>query len=214
MPVNSCVRALVDTMRAVGPVGKNDYNENQRFNFRGIDAVLNGVGPQLREHGVIPIPEVLEYTHTLRDGRNGKLNHYIVKVAYHFFVPLDPPDKSFMAGNAVQTVVVYGEAMDAGDKGMSKAMSVAYRTALIQMFAIPTGEPDPDSQTHELAEHQESEKIPRTVPELRVMISRHLQGKEGWTLDQIAENFQKMTEVNIREATAEQLQWYYEQVCQ
>jgi hypothetical protein len=45
----------------------------------------------------------------------------------------------------------YGEAADSGDKAVSKAQSVAYRVFLIQALSIPTGEPDPDSESHERA---------------------------------------------------------------
>ena len=50
-------------------------------------------------------------------------------------------------GSYVDTVNV-GEAMDSGDKGMNKAMSIALKYSLLQMFLIPTEEPkDPDKET-------------------------------------------------------------------
>ena len=36
-----------------------------------------------------------------------------------------------------------GEAFDAGDKATPKAMSVAYRTMLLQTLCLPTGEVEP-----------------------------------------------------------------------
>lgn len=220
--MTNCAAALVETMRGVGPVAKSDYNESQHFAFRGIDAVLNVVGPQLRDNGVLVIPEVLEYTHTLRETRGGNtVNHYVVKVCYHFVVPSPPilaADQSIInpGGNAVQTVTVFGEAMDAGDKGISKAMSVAYRIALLQMFAIPTGDRDPDSESHELTEQQQSPENPRTVPEIRGKIVRYLQANRtpAWTIDEIAADFQSKMHVDIRQAAVENLQAYYDKVCQ
>lgn len=47
--------------------------------------------------------------------------------------------------------VVYAESLDSGDKATAKAMSVAFRSALLQVLAIPTHDPDPDSQTYERA---------------------------------------------------------------
>ena len=46
--------------------------------------------------------------------------------------------------------VTPGESLDTSDKGTAKAMSVAYRIALLQIFALPTQEPttDPDSEYH------------------------------------------------------------------
>lgn len=46
-----------------------------------------------------------------------------------------------------------GEAMDSGDKGMNKAMSIALKYALMQMFLIPTEDiEDADSHTPEETE--------------------------------------------------------------
>ncbi|NKU87713.1 hypothetical protein GS884_09095 [Rhodococcus hoagii] len=45
----------------------------------------------------------------------------------------------------------YGEAADAGDKAVSKAQSVAYRTFLLQGLTVPTEERDPDADVHERA---------------------------------------------------------------
>jgi hypothetical protein len=45
-------------------------------------------------------------------------------------------------------VQVAGEAFDAGDKATPKAMSVAYRTMMLQTLCLPTDEPDPDSHTY------------------------------------------------------------------
>lgn len=39
----------------------------------------------------------------------------------------------------------YGEAMDSGDKAVTKAQSVAFRTALFQQFVIPTMAVDPEA---------------------------------------------------------------------
>jgi hypothetical protein len=61
-----------------------------------------------------------------------------VRVRYRFLAP---------DGSHVD-VVVPGESLDKSDKGVAKAMSVAYRIALIQLFCLPTDEPDPDASYH------------------------------------------------------------------
>ena len=71
--------------------------------------------------------------------RGGQMQRVIVKMTYTVF---GPAGDSF-AGSA------YGQAADAGDKAVSKAESVAYRTFLLQSLTVPTDEPDPDSQVHE-----------------------------------------------------------------
>jgi hypothetical protein len=59
-------------------------------------------------------------------------------------------------GSSVSSTTV-GEAMDSGDKSMNKAMSTAYKYALMQIFCIPTvDDKDTENQTHEPKPKQES----------------------------------------------------------
>lgn len=135
---------LSRVMNDVNAVKKTDRNTAQNFSFRGIDAVVNAVAPALREHGVIVMPEVLEHTYsTVEVGRNRtQMEHVIVRVKYTF---------TGTQGDSLSCTVL-GEAMDAGDKATPKAMSVAFRIALLQALALPTDEPDPDSYSYERAE--------------------------------------------------------------
>src|SRR5699024_6816492 len=50
-------------------------------------------------------------------------------------------------GSSLSTQVA-SESFDSGDKATPKAMSVAFRIALLQAFALPTDEADPDSYTY------------------------------------------------------------------
>ena len=47
-------------MQGVQAIRKDSRNDQQRFNFRGIDAVMNAVGPLLRENGVTVVPVALK----------------------------------------------------------------------------------------------------------------------------------------------------------
>lgn len=133
--------AMAAVMNDVSGVGKHGRNTSQNFNFRGIDDVLNAIGPALRTHGVFLAPVVGEITSEVTEvgQRRTPMKSVVVTVSYTFHGP---------AGDSV-TVTVPGEAMDSGDKAISKAMSVALRTALIQTFALPTDEKDPDADTYE-----------------------------------------------------------------
>jgi len=139
-PKPSVVEALSAVMDTVREVRKNERNQSQGFNFRGIDAVINAVGPALRKHGVVVVPfaESIEYeTYATKGGT--AMKSCVVRVRYVFYGP---------AGDTIETVV-YGESSDAGDKSTPKAHSVAFRTALLQALCIPTDDPDPDEQSHE-----------------------------------------------------------------
>jgi hypothetical protein len=134
-------QALNEIMKAVGGIAKKDKNTAQGFNFRGIDSVVNAVSPALQKFGVVVIPSVEEYEYqTVEIGRNRTaMGHVRVKVSYTFIGA---------NGDAIKATVV-GEAMDSGDKATAKAMSVAFRTALLQSLSLPTDEVDPDAHSYE-----------------------------------------------------------------
>jgi len=120
-----------------------DRNSQQNFNFRGIDAVMNAVSPALRKHGVVVTPEVQSCEFgTVEIGKNHtSMGHCRVTVTYKFWAP----DGTFIPATVV------GEAMDSGDKAHAKAMSVAFRTCLLQTLCLPTDEIDPDAESYERA---------------------------------------------------------------
>lgn len=127
-------------MNDVRGVAKKDRNDQQRFLFRGIDAVMNAVGPALRAHGVMVIPAAISIESERYATKNGtQMRNATVHMQYTVY----GPDGDSMTGSA------YGEAADSGDKAISKAQSVAYRTFLLQSMTMPTDEPDPDAVSHE-----------------------------------------------------------------
>lgn len=133
------VERLVAAKKDIGAVGKGEFNQAQKFNFRGIDAVLTAVAPALVKHGIVVYPTVIKAergTATARSG--GLINTYLITVDY-----------TFTDGVDMLTTRVVGESFDSGDKGATKAMSVAYRIALIQALSLPTDEPDPDHDVYD-----------------------------------------------------------------
>lgn len=132
--------ALANVMLDVDHVAKRDRNSHQNFTFRGIDAVVNAVGPALRKNKVIVVPQVQSCNYELVQTTTGKnTTSCRMIVDYTFYAE----DGSFIVAR------VAAEAFDSGDKATPKAMSVAFRTALLQALALPTDEPDPDSQSYE-----------------------------------------------------------------
>lgn len=133
--------AMSAVMNDVSSVSKDERNAGQGFNFRGIDAVVNAVGPALRTHGVIVVPRVqsCDYS-TIEIGEKRKATAHVRVIVEYIFIALD--------GSTISCTTA-GEAMDAGDKATAKAMSVAFRIALLQALALPTSEPDPDASSYE-----------------------------------------------------------------
>jgi len=143
MSEGKIVGLLSKVMEDAGVVKKGERNQHQNFSFRGIDAVTNAVSPALRKHGVIVVPHVIDYQHeTVTVGSTAKSMASVrVLVRYTFHAD----DGSF-----IETVVP-GESFDSGDKATAKAMSIAFRIALLQTLCLPTDETDPDHDTYERA---------------------------------------------------------------
>ena len=134
------VQALSLVMADIGAVAKSGVNQQQKFYFRGVDAVVNAASPAFRRRGVVVIPTLLEKSRTSSQTKSGStLNVVEVTVKYTFHGP---------AGDSVCAVVA-AEAFDSGDKATAKAMSVAFRTALLQTLALPTDEADPDADVYD-----------------------------------------------------------------
>jgi hypothetical protein len=154
-------------MESVRSVAKGDYNKDQRFHFRGIDATLDAVGPALRRHGVHVRPKrILEHSVTEYTSKSGsRMVNRLVRVEWE----VTGPQGDSFTGESM------GEAADSSDKSMSKAQSVAYRVFLLQALSIPTGD-DPDFETHERATPSEREQAVRQAQSS----GRSYRSREEW----------------------------------
>lgn len=136
--------SLVSAELAHAGISKDRSNQQQGYKFRGIDDCLNALAPLLSRSNLVILPEVLEREVVERQTKSGGALFYVtVKVKYAFVNAED---------DSRHDVVTYGEAMDSADKATNKAMSAAYKYAVIQAFCIPTeGENDADAVTHDVA---------------------------------------------------------------
>jgi hypothetical protein len=134
--------ALAKINKGIGAIEKNRKNQQQGFQFRGIDDVLNELHSLFADNDVIILPSVKAVETSEKQTKTGGVLFYVKANIDFTFITTD--------GSSV-TVTIVGEAMDSGDKATNKAMSVALKYALIQMFLIPTKEDkDPDAVTHEI----------------------------------------------------------------
>lgn len=140
--------AIASAMKDIAAIGKNKKNISQNFNFRGIDDIYNSLHPIFAKTKLFTIPEVLDDRQDIRDSRNGgKLTYRILTIRYTCYAA----DGSSVSG------VVIGEAMDSGDKSANKAMAIAHKYFLVQLFTIPTQDiDDPDKDTYQT--------IPKYIP--------------------------------------------------
>lgn len=122
---------LAEINKEVEAVKKTQRNETQKFNFRGIDQIMVEIHNLFAKHEVFITQKVLEKSREERPSKSGGINIWSI-VNYEFI--FHAPD-----GTSISTQMV-GEAMDSGDKGNNKCVSVALKYALINMFTIPTEE--------------------------------------------------------------------------
>jgi hypothetical protein len=142
MEVYKAIAAIIGEMSKEG-IGKDSTNQQQRWNFRGIDAVYNALAPKLANHQLMIIPRVLSREVTERQTRNGGNMFYVVVDCEFDFISAKDGSK--------HTARIFGEAMDSGDKATNKAMSIALKYAAFQTFFIPTevNTQDADSNSYE-----------------------------------------------------------------
>jgi hypothetical protein len=125
---------ILAVMAEVTSVGKDGRNEQQGYAFRGADSVVAAIAPAVRRHGIVPLPMV-EDVHVERvptGSRDTMMHRARVTVRYRLTCP---------GGDSVDAVVV-AEGGDSADKAVSKAMTVAFRTMLLQVFVLPTQDVD------------------------------------------------------------------------
>ena len=134
-------KKIIEVMADINAIGKDRRNQQQGFQFRGIDDVMNELHSSLAKCGVFVLPNVLEETRTTgKTARGGDMFYTRLKIKFGFYAE---------DGSHVDAVVI-GEAMDTGDKASNKALSVGLKYALLQVFCIPTeDEKDPDAQSPE-----------------------------------------------------------------
>lgn len=137
---------MAKIMAEVAPIAKGQRNQQQGYNFRGIDDVYEALHHIMARHGVFSLPTVLhDRTEDRVTAKGSALIYRVLTIKYTFYAE---------DGSSVEAVVI-GEGMDSGDKASNKAMSVAEKYCLLQAFKIPTREAkDPENDSHDLKPKQ------------------------------------------------------------
>jgi hypothetical protein len=122
---------MAEVMADIDAVAKDSTNQVQGFKFRSIDQVCNMLHPILKQHQIFIRQELLDVTKTERVTENGAVQYCATLKIKYSFVTVDMSEV---------TNIVLGEAVDTGDKAVTKAMSFALKYCLLQTFCIPTEE--------------------------------------------------------------------------
>lgn len=112
-------------------IGKDQRNEQQKFMYRGHDDVMNALNPLLAKWGVYFSPNAIKRVTGERTTRSGSTMYEVnLCVRYTFWG----------AGGDFIEATAWGEGTDSGDKSTNKAMTMALKNVLAQVFAISTAE--------------------------------------------------------------------------
>lgn len=107
-------------------ITKAHKNQSQNYMFRSVDDVYQKLNPLLAKHEVFVVPKVV-----------GKEIH---REAKKTSVSLDVEYSFYSSDGSSFSAVVTGEAIDYGDKATQKALSMAFKYLMFQVFCIPTDE--------------------------------------------------------------------------
>lgn len=145
---------LAEINKAITAIGKNQNNRQQGFKYRGVDDVMNELHGLFAKHEVLILPEIVN---GFREERQSKSGSTLITSVCDYKYSFVAPDGSTCFA------IIRGEGMDSGDKSNNKAIAVALKYVLTQMFLIPTDEmKDPDAESHDPKPKPEKEYI---IPE-------------------------------------------------
>jgi hypothetical protein len=148
-------------------IGKGQRNEQQGFMYRGHDDVMNALNPLLSIYRVFFVPKVLERVPAQRTTNQGKVMYEVnLHVEYTFYGPLGD---SFSAS-------AWGEGTDSGDKSTNKAMTMALKNVLAQVFAVSTAE----QAAYDTDQHADPETVAEFDPSQKIVPG----APTGWALIQ------------------------------
>ena len=141
--VYTAITAIMAQLAETG-IAKAHVNARDQYSYRSVDDVMGRIAPLLAKHRLCILPRVLERSSEERSGLGDVL---LIRVALR--VAFD-----FVSGRdgSAHVIEAYGEALDTGDKATSKAMSAAFKQAVLQAFCVPiAGSADSEATSHRLA---------------------------------------------------------------
>jgi hypothetical protein len=142
VPVHVAWLRVRRDIRAIGKAEKYDQS-GTRFNFRGVDTVVNVFGPVTLKHGVHILPIATTAVYSDKTAKSGsKMRECAVTVTWQIMGPRGD----------ILTLQTMGEALDLADKATTKAQSVALRTLLLSSGLTPTHDTEPDADRIERGE--------------------------------------------------------------
>jgi len=140
--VYQAINAIASDLAEAG-IAKKHRNQQADYQYRSIDDVLNALAPLLAKHRLCVLPRILEREGAIAHNVE-PMTHVAIRAAFDLVSSLD---------GSTHTVESFGEALDVSDKATAKAISAAYKSAMLQTFCIPVPQEDADSHSPRLGRH-------------------------------------------------------------
>lgn len=152
MSAKNIYQRILAVMEEVSYVQKEDKRVNNQYRFVSHDSVTSILHPQFVKHGIVVIPTVLSYKQDV--------NRTEVELQVEFINADEPKDRI--------SIKSIGYGIDQGDKGPGKAVSYAYKYALLKTFCLETGddpERDPEAKKDEYVDEKGIQHILTVIGE-------------------------------------------------
>jgi hypothetical protein len=146
---------------AIAAVEKDNKNKDQGYRYASPASVMSAVKPLLAEHKLAIVPHLVNFEEIDSGQRASSGKPFVInRVSMHYHI---------LDGETGDELVVpwQGQAGTyADDKGLAKAQTIALRTFLIQLFQIPTEDPenDPDARDAQPPARQPQRNAPAPRP--------------------------------------------------
>lgn len=167
-------------------IAKGEKTVNGQYRFVSHDAVTAKIHPLLVKYGITIIPTVDE---CIQEGNRTRVKMHVV------FKNVEDKDDYFV-------VTHYGYGVDNGDKGIGKAVSYAFKYALLKTFCLETGD-DPDQDANASYEPEkcfqfdvaisgiykdkEKEQIERFIAEIAKSSNKHVEDVKQEAMKRLTE---------------------------
>jgi len=142
-PTPTVHQAIAAAAAEIGAVGKDSKMQAgpARYNYRGIDDLVDAVHPIIAAHGVTFAPHTVSILDRMEKTTKSGSTQYHLRaiVTYYVYGP---------AGDYISASVL-AEGTDTGDKAGNKLMSGAYKYALSQVLSVPFSMDDQDANYSE-----------------------------------------------------------------
>lgn len=137
--VTQAIAAVMGELPAIGRDGQASASQGG-YAYRGIEQITAAAQGLFAKHGIVFVPEVTRMETKEVTVNNKPWTDTFLHVRYEVFGP---------NGDSIKVGPLVAIGRDNSDKGANKAMTQAFKYALLQVFCISDAKDDGDGVTHE-----------------------------------------------------------------